>query len=436
MLRIQGFRGGIHPSYSKLASSRVIEKAKPPKVAVLPLRQYVGVPCTGLVNLGDHVKVGQKIADCEAPLSVPIHSSISGTIVELALKPTPTGEELQSIVVESDEKEEWVEISGLDVEKASREEILAKIRESGIAGMGGAAFPTHVKLNPPKDKNVETLIINGVECEPFITGDHRLMLEAGDKIISGAKIAAKVLDVRKIVIAVEDNKPDAAENMRKLAGEGIEVRILKTKYPQGDERHLIKAILGREVPEGGLPFDVGAILLNVGTAKAIHEAVYEGKPLVERVVTVAGDVKEPKNMLTRIGTPFSQLVEECGGPVGEIRKMVCGGPMMGIAQPADAPVVKGTTCVLVFNEANAGEERELPCIRCARCVEACPMSLMPTILAHLSERGNVEGVLDYKIMSCDECGCCSYVCPSKIPLVQKIRLGKVLVRSKAKNVKK
>ncbi|MEW6222972.1 MAG: electron transport complex subunit RsxC [Candidatus Hadarchaeota archaeon] len=435
MFHIPGFRGGIHPPYSKLASGKAIENAKPPKVAVLPLRQYVGVPCTGLVNLGDHVKVGQKIADCEAPLSVPIHSSISGTIVELALKPTPTGEELQSIVVESDGKDEWAEFTGLDADKASREEILAKIHDAGIAGMGGAAFPTHVKLNPPKDKKVETLIINGVECEPFITGDHRQMLEAGEKIVGGAKIAAGVLNVGKVVIAVEDNKPDAAENMRRLA-EGFGVMVLKTKYPQGDERHLIKTILGKEVPEGGLPFDIGAVVLNVSTAKAIHEAVHEGKPLVERVVTVAGDVKEPKNLLVRIGTPFSQLVEECGGPVGEIRKMVCGGPMMGIAQPADAPVVKGTTCVLVFSEAKAKEERELPCIRCARCVEACPMSLMPTILAHLSERGNVDGALDYKITSCDECGCCSYVCPSKIPLVQKIRLGKVLVRTKAKKMKK
>jgi len=424
----QRFRGGVHPPHSKVTSDKKIEKASLPKIAVFPICQHVGAPCDPLVNVGDQVKAGQKIADSKAVVSAPIHSSISGKVVEISPRLTPACAEVSSIIIESDGKDEWVETSGLDLEKASKEDILAKIRECGITGMGGAAFPTHVKLNPPKDKKVEVLIINGVECEPFITEGHRLMLEEGEKILGGVRAAAKVLGVQRVVIAIEDNKPDAIENMKKLAGAEFEVVALKTKYPQGDERHLIKAILDREVPAGGLPFDVGTVVLNVETAKAIHDALSKGLPLVERVVTVTGDVKDPKNLLVRIGTPFTQLIEECGGPVGEIRKLVCGGPMMGVAQPGDASVVKGSTCVLVFNETRVKEDEEKPCIRCGRCADACPMSLLPVTLSKLVERRKFEMCSDYNIMSCDECGCCSYVCPSKIPLVDRIRQGKVAVR--------
>lgn len=432
MFKSRGFRGGVHPPYSKLTSSKKIEKAKVPKTVVLPLCQHVGAPCEPLVNVGDQVKVGQKIADSKAAVSTPIHSSISGTVVEISPKLAPTCVEVQSIVIESDGKDEWVEISGLDAEKASKEEILAKIRECGVVGLGGAAFPTQVKLNPPKDKRVEVLIINGAECEPFITSDHRLMLEEGEKILQGAKIAARILGVQRVIIAIEENKPDAIENMKKLVGNEFEVMLLKTKYPQGDERHLIKTVVNKEVPAGGLPFDVGIVVQNVGTVKAIYEAVQEGRPLLERVVTVTGDVKDPKNLLVRIGTPFSQLIEECGGPVGTIKKLVCGGPMMGMAQPGDAPVVKGTTCVLVFNEARAKEEEEKSCIRCGRCIDACPMGLLPVTLSKLVERRKFETCPKYNVMSCDECGCCAYVCPAKIPLVQLIRQGKSAVRSMAR----
>jgi len=300
------------------------------------------------------------------------------------------------------------------------------VREAGIVGMGGAGFPTHVKLNPPK--RVDTLVVNGVECEPCITCDHRLMLEEGEKIVEGAKLVAKILGVERVIIAIEDNKPDAIEHMRELSRGVGEVVELHTRYPQGDERHLLKAVLGREVPAGGLPFDVGAVVQNVGTCKAVHDAILLGEPLVERVVTVTGAVADPKNLRVRVGTPFSYLLQQCGGLVGKVKKVVAGGPMMGFAVYEDVPVVKTTGCVLVMEEKEVVEEEEEPCIRCGRCVRACPMGLMPTHLARLVRAKDFEACLQYNLLSCDECGCCAYVCPSKIPLVHLMREGKKGVR--------
>jgi electron transport complex protein RnfC len=432
MFGISKFRGGVHPPYFKLAADKKIERAKLPSSVTLPLRQHVGAVCEPLVRKGDHVLVGQKIADSASAISAPIHASISGTVVEISTRLTPTGDRVQSIVIESDGGDEWVRIGGIDPEKSSRGKILARIRECGVIGLGGAAFPTHVKLNPSREKKVDVVLINGVECEPYITADHRLMLEEGEKILKGARVMARALGVKRIVAAVEDNKQDAIENLKKLSDGSIEVVSLKTRYPQGDERHLIKAVLGKEVPPGGLPFDVGVVVQNVGTAKATYDAVYDGVPLVERVVTVAGDVQEPKNLLVRVGTPFSQLIDECGGPKGVMRKVISGGPMMGIAQYKDVPVIKGTNCVLVFSERMVKEEKEEPCIRCGRCIEACPMGLMPSTLVTLVRNEKFESCSDYNIMSCDECGCCAYVCPSKIPLVQIIKRGKETLRSMRK----
>ncbi len=426
------FRGGVHPPHSKITASEKIQIAKLPQRVVIPLRQHIGATCEPLVEEGDHVKTGQKIGDSTSFVSVPIHASISGTVVGISTQLSPTGDEVQSIIIESDGKDEWVETKGIDPEKSPKEQILKTIRECGVAGFGGAAFPTHVKLSPPKEKKIDVAIINGAECEPYITADHRLMLEEGEKILKGARIIAGLLGVERITLAIENNKKDAINYLRSLSNGNIDVVSLKTKYPQGDERHLIKAVLNREIPRGGLPFDVGVVVHNIGTAKAIYDAVYQGIPLVERVVTVTGDVHEPKNLLARIGTSFSHLIEECGGFNGEVKKIISGGPMMGIAQYKDVSVVKGTSCVLVLNEQSVKIAEERACIRCGKCIEVCPMGLMPTVLATLVRKKNFDTALEYSIMSCDDCGCCAYVCPSNIPLVQLLRYGKLCSRSLGK----
>ena len=429
---MNGFRGGVHPPYSKITSGKSIERAKLPSSAILPLRQHVGAPCEPLVKKGDAVKVGQKVGDSPAPVSAPIHSSTSGVVKDVLIHLSPTGEEVLSILIEPDGKDEWVETKGMDPDKSSKKEVLEKIRECGVVGLGGAAFPTHVKLSPPPGKKIDTVIINGCEGEPYITADHRLMLEQGEDILNGTKIIMKLLGVERGLIAIESNKKDAIEKLEDLRGDGIEIVSLKTRYPQGDERHLIKVLLGREIPAGGLPFDVGVVVQNVGTAKAVCDAICDGIPLVERVVTVTGDVKEQKNLLTRIGTPFSELIEQCGGFVGDVGKVISGGPMMGVAQCRDVPVIKGTTCILALDQRKARGEEERDCIRCGSCVDACPMGLMPTMLATYSKKKRFDLCEENYIFSCDECGCCTYVCPARIPLVQLIRYGKDEVRKRKK----
>ncbi|MEM2865824.1 MAG: electron transport complex subunit RsxC [Candidatus Hadarchaeales archaeon] len=423
---MSGFRGGVHPGGLKLTGLKRIEAPPLPPRVVIPLRQHLGAPCDPLVEKGAQVKTGQKIGESKAPVSAPVHASVSGTVVELSPRRLPTGDKALSVVIDSDGKDEWVRMPPLDPEKASREELLQRVREAGIVGMGGAGFPTHIKLNPPK--KVDTLLINGVECEPYITSDHRLMLEEGEKIVEGAKIMAKMLGVERVLIAIEDNKPDALEHMKKLSEGWGEVVKLRTKYPQGDERHLLKAVLGREVPAGGLPLDVGAVVQNVATSKAVYDAVRLGIPLVERIVTVTGAVAEPKNLRVRVGTPFTYLLQHCGGVVGKVVKVVAGGPMMGFAVHEEVPVVKTTGCVLLMEEREVREEEESPCIRCGRCVDACPMGLMPTHLVKLVRAKDFDACLQYNLPSCDECGCCAYVCPSKIPIVHVIREGKKGIR--------
>jgi electron transport complex protein RnfC len=413
------FRGGVHPKQYKLTASKPIEKAKLPEKVVIPLRQHIGAPCDPLVKVGDEVKVGQKIGDSSAKVSAPVHASISGTVEKISSELSPSGEFVTCVTIRSDGRDEWVKLPPLG-EDSPKQILLERIREAGIVGMGGAGFPTHIKLNPPKP--VHTLIVNGVECEPYITSDHRLMLEYSQEIAEGIKIAAKILGVQNVIVAIEDNKPDAVKKMEEATKGFAEIVVLKTRYPRGDERHLIKSVLGVEVPAGGLPFDVGVVVQNVATLKAIHDAV-RGKPLVERVVTVTGDVAEPKNLMTRVGTLFSDLLQQCGGPTKGPTKLIAGGPMMGVALSADAPVAKTTGCVLVMGEVK--EEEESPCIRCGRCVEVCPMGLMPTILAKLVRAEKYEDALAGNILSCDECGCCAYICPSRIPLVHIMRVGKI-----------
>jgi electron transport complex protein RnfC len=424
---LKRFRGGVRLPHLKPTANIPIEKAKPPATTVIPLKQHIGAICEPLVGKGDRVRTGQKIGDSPAQLSAPVHSSVSGTVVDIRPSPIPTGDEVLSVVIESDGADEWVEMAGMDPEKSSREEILARIREAGVVGLGGAAFPTHVKLNPPK--RVDMLIINGCEGEPFITADHRLMVEQAERVVEGVKIMMRACGAGRAVIAIEDDKRDAAERMREFEDGRITVALLPARYPQGDERHLIRALTGREVPAGGLPFDVGVVVNNVATAKAVADAVLDGRPLIDRVVTVTGEVRNPKNLLARIGTMFSALVEECGGEVGNPDMMIAGGPMMGVAQWCDVPLIKGTSCILL-TRFRTEEERD--CIRCGRCVDACPMGLMPTLLASYSKKRMFDKCREANAMSCDECGCCAYVCPSKIPLVQYIRQAKLFLREAKK----
>lgn len=427
--------GGIHPSdckeYSKGAS---IERFPVPATVTIPLAQHIGAPAVACVAKGDKVKVGQVIATAGGFVSSPIHSSVSGTVTAVEPKADAQGNLKPSvtIAVEGDEWVEGVDLSADIVKNVNLtpQEIIGKISEMGIVGMGGATFPTHVKLSIPAGKKAECLIINAVECEPYLTADYRVMLEQGERLLVGARILARAIGVDKIYIGIENNKPDAIAHLEKLAGAYLEVEIvpLKMRYPQGGEKQLIAAVTGREVPSGALPIDVGAVVQNVGTALAVYEAVAKNKPLIERVVTVTGStLASPKNLLVRIGTPMSALIEYCGGMEG-IGKVVAGGPMMGRAvSNVDAPVTKGTSGVLLIPTEEALRQKEGECIRCAKCVEACPMGLEPYLLNTLTQRGDYDELERHWIADCIECGCCTFSCPSYLPLLDWVRIGKAEV---------
>jgi len=429
-LEMKTFRGGIHPSHSKgLTEKKEIEKAEEPKIVVIPLQQHIGAPCQPLVNAGDVVKVGQKIGDADAFVSAPVHSSVSGTVKEIKEMTTPTGHS-RCVVIESDGQNEVHEtvMPKPDIESLQKEDILKGIREAGIVGMGGAAFPVHVKLSPPPDKLIDTLILNGAECEPYLTADHRLMLENPDFIVYAVKLMKKALGVDKAFIGIEENKPDAIKNMNAaLKNEsGISVVPLKAKYPQGAEKQLIYACTKRMVPSGKLPMEVGVVVSNVGTAAAIGEAFKTGMPLIKRVVTVTGGgVGEPKNLEVRIGTSFKEVIEQCGGYKGETGKLIMGGPMMGLAQYTDEiPCIKGTSGILIFTE----EEAKIPpaknCIRCGKCASVCPINLMPLTINSYYEKHLINDAEKMNALDCIECGSCSFVCPSKRHLVDSIRAAK------------
>jgi electron transport complex protein RnfC len=435
------FKGGVHPDYHKdLTAELAVSTMKAPSTVVIPLQQHIGAPCEPLEGIeeGARVKMGQKIADSSGFVSAPIHASVSGTIKKIGPYNHPLGRPVTAITIESDGLDEWdenVKAAG-DIESLSVEELRKVIREAGIVGLGGATFPAHVKLSPPPEKKIDYVIINGAECEPYLTADHRVMLESPSDIVYGLKVMIKALGAEKGVIGIEDNKSDAIKALEEAVAdeESITVARLHTKYPQGAEKMLIQVTTGRKVPSGGLPLEVGVVNHNVGTAVAITRAIREGKPLIERVVTVTGaGVNQPANLMVRVGTLVSEVLEACGGLKEDTRKLIAGGPMMGLAQPsADIPVIKGTSGILALTDLDVSITESSPCIRCAKCVDSCPVQLLPTSIAQAAENGLFKQADKLHAMDCFECGCCSYVCPSKIPLTQWIRIAKAEI-SKAKN---
>ncbi|MDX9917898.1 MAG: electron transport complex subunit RsxC [Gudongella sp.] len=432
------FKGGVHvPEFKELTEEKSIIASESPQFAYIPLHQHTGAPCDPIVNVGDRVKIGQKIGESSAFVSGNIHASIAGTVKEIKILYTPTGMKTRCVVIENDgteEKEEYEQRESLD--NLTPEEIIAIIKEKGITGMGGASFPAHVKFSPPKEKPIDVIILNGAECEPYLTADHRVMLEYPELVVFGLKAIKKALSVEKAYIAVEDNKLNAVEALKKAVdpADGIEVVALKTKYPQGDEKRIIDAVTGRKVKTGALPMDVGCVVSNVSSAKAIAEAILYGKPLYERVVTVTGrGIAEPKNIMARIGTPFSDLISQCGGFVGKPGKVIGGGPMMGIAQfTLDVPIQKGSGGILVLPEEEVKEQEVLPCIKCGKCVDACPSRLQPLFISAYALKNEIEMADRYSALSCVECGACSFVCPSKRPISESIRNIKKEILAKRK----
>lgn len=440
--------GGVHPSDNKKWSrGSAIEPMDLPDVVNIPLSQHIGAPAVAKVAKGDKVLVGQLIAEAGGFMSANIHAPVSGTVTAVDAQPNGQGLRQPMITIKR-EGDEWmpeIDRSETLVEKCdlSPKEIIDKIKAAGIVGMGGATFPTHVKLMIPDGKKAEALIINGVECEPFLTSDYRTMLERGERLIAGTRILMKAVGVGKAFIGVENNKPDAIAHLRSLLGSdsGISVVALKTRYPQGGEKQLIAAVTGRQVPPPpALPIDVGAVVCNASTAVAVYEAVQKNKPLIERVVTVTGkSLKEPKNLLTRMGTPVESLIAKCGGlPEGDVR-VLNGGPMMGRALVNLAmPVMKGCSGIVVMSGKEVLRGEESACTKCAKCVSACPMGLEPYLISKLTRKRAWDDAERNDITSCIECGCCQFTCPANIPLLDHIRLGKQTVMGiiRARNAKK
>ncbi len=428
--RLDGYYGGVHPTERKEYTEHLALKRFPdPEVVVIPLSMHAGAPANPVVQVGDTVKVGQKIGEAAAFISSPIHSSVSGTVIAIENHGHATRGECLSVVIRSDGKNTLHESvqPHKDLDSLTPDEIVEIVKEAGIVGMGGAGFPTSVKLKPAKP--VDTILLNGCECEPLLTADHRVLLEFADDVIYGLKAIIKAVNAQKGVIVIEDNKPDAIELMKEktAACENIEVVVAKTKYPQGAEKMLIKRVTGRKVPSGGLPADVGCIVSNISTTKAISDAIRTGMPLVERVVTVTGErLKNPGNYIVKIGTNTKDLIDYCGGITGEDVTIKAGGPMMGfVLNDVNVPIMKGSNGIIAVDTDHTAEQ---PCIKCGRCVDVCPMELSPLYFAKFADEENWQGMKDKNVMDCVECRCCEYICSSKIPLVTKIKAGKNAVR--------
>ncbi|MDZ7625781.1 MAG: electron transport complex subunit RsxC [Ignavibacteriaceae bacterium] len=430
-MRSNTFHGGVHPpEYKELTENCAFEIMPLPEEIILPVSQHLGKDASPQVKKGDEVLSGQLVAKAEGFISAPIHTSVAGKVISLGKEITATGFPKDSIVIKTNGTVagEKILLSPLNPETITPEEIRASVAEAGIVGQGGAAFPTYVKLSPPKDKVIDVVILNGCECEPYLTRDYRFMIERPDDLISGFKLIMKALGVNRGVIGIENNKPDAIKLLSEKIKheENLEVISLKTKYPQGAEKMLIKAVTGKEVPPGKLPMDVGAVIQNIGTAIAIYDAVVKGEVLTVAALTVSGKgIKIPKNLLVPVGTPIQNVIDFCGGVTEDSVKIVVGGPMMGVAQfDLHAPVMKATSGILVLTKDEVAENPETPCLRCGQCVGACPLNLMPTKLARYSQLQKYEEAEGADITVCMECGTCAYTCPANIPLVQWIRLGK------------
>ena len=431
--------GGVHPEENKLSAGSPIREAQLPKQAVFSMFQHIGAPANPVVKKGDEVKVGTLLGEAGGFVSAPVYSSVSGKVskVDVALDASGLRRMAVTVDVEGDEWEESIDRSETLVKLADRPEldgktIVDKIKSAGIVGMGGATFPTHVKLCPPPGKVAECVIVNAVECEPYLTADHRLMLEHPEEILVGLQLVMKAVGVTKGYIGIENNKPDAIKLMTEKAAQYPEIEVvpLKVKYPQGGEKQLIDAVIGRQVPAPpALPIDTGAIVQNVGTCFAIYEAVMKNKPLIDRIITVTGkSLKQPSNLKARLGTPFSQLIDECGGLPEDTGKVIGGGPMMGKALLGlEVPMTKGSSGLLIMRQDEAKRAEAEPCIRCAKCVSACPMGLEPYLLAKVSELRDWDAAEHEDIPSCIECGSCQFTCPSHRPLLDYIRLGKSTV---------
>ncbi len=427
-MRTFWFHGGVHPDgHKNLAASKPTRPLAAPELLSIPLSQHIGAPASPVVKAGDHVLAWQEIAAPGGFVSASIHSPVSGKVKKLAPIPTLAGKMANGILIENDGENRRAESEAVG-EDASPERLLEAVSKAGIVGMGGAAFPTNVKLAPPPQFTIDTVILNGAECEPYLTADHRLMLECPDQVVGGLRIIMQILNVKHGYIGIEKNKPDALTVIGRLLKSEPDVQVvpLRVRYPQGAEKQLIYTITKRTVPAGALPMAVNCVVHNVATAVAIYRAVTTGEPLVRRLATVTGlGIREPANVEIFMGTPLSHIVEACGGLTDETRKVVAGGPMMGLAQSTlDAPATKATNGILALVERDVAKRPEGPCIRCGSCVEACPMGLSPTVIVGAAKNGKTELAKSVGVTDCIECGSCNYVCPSSIPLVQYIRQGK------------
>lgn len=429
--RFAGYYGGVHPSEHKEFSEHITLKRFPePKTVVISMSQHLGAPANPIVEVGDTVKVGQKIGEAAGFISAPVHSSVSGTVVAVEPRLHATrGSEMMAVVIESDGKNTLHESvkPNKSYESLTSDEIIEIVREAGIVGMGGAGFPTSVKLKP--NKPIEAILLNGCECEPFLTADHRVLLEFADDILYGLKAMMKTVDAEKGIIVIEDNKPDAVALMEEKTADcdNLQVVVAKTKYPQGAEKMLIKRVMGRQVPRGGLPADVGVVVSNISTVKAVSDAIQKGMPLIERVASVTGEkIKNPGNYIVKIGTNVKDLIDYCGGVTDDDVMIKMGGPMMGFAlSDLNVPMMKGSNGIIAID---TDQTQEVACIKCGRCMDVCPMELSPLYFAKLADEQDWVGMRDRNVMDCVECRCCDYICSSKIPIVSKIKAGKNAIR--------